>query len=91
MASVADLVHEEALRDLADRDAYEQGTSLATKGRVDVGTFGPLRVTAWVEGCEVELRTVGERLEWSCSCHAGAASLCAHAVAVAAETWRRAP
>jgi uncharacterized Zn finger protein len=91
MASVADLVHEDALRNLAERDAYEQGTSWADKGRVDVGTFGPLHVTGWVEGCEVELRSAGERLQWSCSCHAGAERLCAHAVAVAAETWRRAP
>ena len=92
MASVADLVHEEALRELAEAGAYDEGTNWAHQQRlIELAEFGPLRVTGWVHGCEVELRAIGDELAWSCTCPATGNRLCAHAVALAVETWRHAP
>jgi uncharacterized Zn finger protein len=92
MVSVADLVHEEALRELAEAGAYDEGTKWADQQRlIELAEFGPLRVTGWVHGCEVELRSTGDELAWSCSCPSAGTQLCAHVVALAIETWRRAP
>jgi len=94
MPSVADLVEEAALRRLADPETYARGVELAE--RVRMSAFGPLRVAASVEGgdepADVELSVGTAGLEWTCSTgDASAALICPHAVAVALETWRRAP
>jgi uncharacterized Zn finger protein len=95
MPSVADLVEEPALRRLTTSEAFREGMALADGGRVHLGIFGPLRVTAELDGgapCEVELRSAQAGLEWSCECDAGqVATLCSHAVATAIETWHRSP
>ncbi len=95
MPSVADLVEEPALRRLSTDEAYSDGIALADGGKVQLGAFGPLRVTAEVgdgDTCEVELRSAQTGLQWSCTCDAGDVdTLCSHAVATAMETWRRSP
>jgi uncharacterized Zn finger protein len=93
MASVADLVEESELRRLAGPGTLAEGRELAKGGKVHIWDFTPLSVGATVQDeHNVELRSTNEGLTWSCSCDAGALSeLCEHAVAVALETWRRAP
>ena len=95
MASVADLVEERPLRELAANEVLDAGTRLADTGAVRLSEFGPLGVKASVEedaeAYEVELRG-GESLHWSCMCPEGQrGSFCKHCVAVARETWRRSP
>jgi hypothetical protein len=94
MPSVADLVDEATLRQLADPETYARGVELAE--RVRMSAFAPLRVAATVEGGEtpaaVELIVGTSGLEWTCSTgDASPALICPHAVAVAVETWRRSP
>ena len=93
MPSVADLVEVAELRRLAWPEEYERGSQLAD--RVRVHAFSPLRVAATVDGSEpadVELTSAVEGLAWNCSIgDAPPAHPCAHAVAVAIVTWRRAP
>ena len=93
MQSVADLVEEPQLARLASSDALDAGRRLADSGAVHVDQFGPLTVTATVEGAhDVELRSGSEGLEWSCTCPPrNSRGLCEHAVAVAVETSRRSP
>lgn len=94
MPSVADLVEEPTLSNLASTQALGLGTELADTGKVRFGVFGPLHVTAVVDEDDehVELRSAGGKLEWSCTCPDGrVGTFCRHAVAVAVETWRRAP
>jgi uncharacterized Zn finger protein len=96
MPSVADLVGEQRLERLADPEALRQGTALAAQDRVHLEAFGPLRVTARVDdgdgGHQVELRSSGDGLQWSCTCPDGqGGAFCRHAVAAARVTWRRAP
>lgn len=84
MPSVADLVDDQALQSLAQRDVVERGLALADGGRVRLGVFGPLGVTATVEEeHEVELRSSGQGdLAWSCTCASGQTGVfCEHAVA----------
>jgi len=60
MASVAELVHEDALRRLAGPIGYRQGVDLAVSGCVQLVSFAPVRVTARVEDLvlqHVELRS----------------------------------
>jgi uncharacterized Zn finger protein len=94
MASVAELVDENALRRLAGPIGYRQGVDLAVSGCVQLASVGPGRVTARVEDLlfqHVELRSTGRGLSWSCTCREGEAqALCKHGVAVALETWQRA-
>lgn len=94
MPSVADLVEDVALRRLADAETYSRGVELAE--HVRMSAFGPLRVAATVETGDVpaavELSAGPSGLEWVCSAgDASAVLICAHAIAVALETWRRAP
>jgi uncharacterized Zn finger protein len=96
MASVADLVEDSALRHLASVQAYAEGQRDAEAGRVKLGAFGPLRVTADVtddEGVwQVVLRSGSEGLVWSCTCPDGRHyAFCRHCVAAAIVTWREAP
>jgi uncharacterized Zn finger protein len=93
MASVADLVEEPTLRRLAPPDVYTRGADCAARGRVRLGAFGPLRVSARVaDSHEVELRSTRDGLAWACTCPVGQrGGFCEHAVAAALETWRRSP
>ena len=92
MASVADLVPDEALRRLADPARYDEGVLLADHGAVELDEFGPLRVTASVGGERVTLEAGRGELAWSCSCRVGVeGAFCEHAVAAAVATWRTAP
>jgi uncharacterized Zn finger protein len=96
VASVADLVEEPVLRRLASAEAFEAGHAAADAGRVTLGEFGPLRVSAVVQDengrWDVQLRSGEEGLVWSCTCPDGRAYVfCRHCVAAAVETWRRAP
>jgi uncharacterized Zn finger protein len=95
MASVAELVHEDALRRLAGPTRYRQGVDLAVSGCVQLVSFAPVRVTARVEDLvfqHVELRSTTRGLSWSCTCHdEGSRALCKHSVAVAVETRQGSP
>ena len=94
MASVADLV-EDALRDQAGEYLVRAGEVLRGAGRVQLEEFGPLRVTASVEeggSRSVVLVARGGTIDVACDCGmASASGWCAHSVAVAIETWHRAP
>jgi uncharacterized Zn finger protein len=95
MASVADLVEPEALQARAGEYLQRAGEILRDHGRVEILEFGPLRVTATVEdgrARSVVLGSTAAGLEASCDCDQPSASgLCPHVVAVAIETWQRAP
>ena len=96
MASIADLVEEQAMKHLATQDAYAQGVNLAANGSVHFVKAGPVGVTARVEDTEfytVELlRTDDDKLSWSCTCQeAKNGTFCKHCVATGIETWRQAP
>ena len=67
MASVAELIHEDALRRLAGPIGYRQGVDLAASGCVQLVSLAPVRVTARVEDLvfqHVELRSTGRGLSW---------------------------
>jgi uncharacterized Zn finger protein len=94
MTSVADLVEEAELGKLATADELKRGSLLAEEGRVQLERFAPLSVTAVVEDgplFEVGLWVTDERLAWACTCPGGGRVFCAHAVAAARDTLRRAP
>jgi hypothetical protein len=97
VATVADLVDEDALAALVDDPAIVlAGDELADTGAVRLIEFGPLRVLAEVDDgggtAEVELAAIEGRLEWACDCSDGAEGrACRHLVAAARETWRKAP
>jgi uncharacterized Zn finger protein len=95
MASVAELIHEDALRRLAGPMGYRQGVDLAASGCVQLVSLAPVRVTARVEDLvfqHVELRSTGRALSWSCTClQGGSRALCKHSVAVAVETRQGSP
>jgi uncharacterized Zn finger protein len=95
MASVADLV-EPALRERAGEYLVRAGDVLRADGRVALVEFGPLRVTATVMddgvGHVTELTSTSAGLVVRCDCPGGiGGELCPHTVAVAIETWERAP
>lgn len=95
MASVADLVDPAALEERAGEYLQRAGAVLREHGHVRITEFGPMRVTATVEdgaSRSVALGSTPAGLEASCDCGTPAASgLCPHVVAVAIETWERAP
>lgn len=103
MPSVADLVEPDVVRRMVEPAAFARGEADADGGLVTLTTFGPLAVTAEVRASEadtpeaeavdtVTLRSTRRGLEWSCTCAEGRAGVfCRHAVAVALETWRKAP
>ena len=95
MASVADLVEPEALAERAGEYLQRAGVVLRASGHVRIVEFGPTRVTAQVEdgaARSVVLAAGGAGLDASCDCGQPSASgLCPHVVAVAIETWERAP
>jgi len=95
MASVADMVEPEALQARAGEYLQRAGEVLRDHGHVEILEFGPMRVTAAVtDGVSrsVVLGSTATGLDASCDCGAPAASgLCPHVVAVAIETWQRAP
>jgi uncharacterized Zn finger protein len=95
MASVADLVEPDALRERAGEYLLRAGQVLRDHGHVRIEAFAPLRVTAAVEDGgtrSVSLESTAAGLEATCDCGAPSANgLCPHVVAVALETWHRAP
>jgi uncharacterized Zn finger protein len=95
MASVADLVDPAGLAARAGEYLQRAGEVLRSSGQVRIVEFGPQRVTAAVEDGgtrSVVLEAQASGLHATCDCGAAAANgLCPHVVAVAAETWHRAP
>ena len=92
MDSVADLVNEPALAELADDETWFRVAASWLTVVCAAGELGPLAVRAEVEDGRVqtvESSSTRERLRWSCTCRA--AGLRVHAAAAAIETWRRAP
>jgi len=95
MASVADVVEPEAIAARAGEYLQRACEFLVAAGHVRIVEFGPTRVTAEVDDGatrSVVLAIAGSGLDASCDCGQPAASgLCPHVVAVAIETWQRAP
>jgi len=97
VASVADLVEESALRALAsDPSVWAGGEELAGTSAVRLASFEPLRVLAEVDDgggvAEVELASIDDALEWTCTCADGAEGRpCRHLVAAGLVTWESAP
>jgi uncharacterized Zn finger protein len=95
VASVADLVEPEALLERAGEYLQRAGEVLRASGHVRLVDFGPQRVTAAVEdgGARTVVLEVGPNgLVPTCNCGLPSANgLCPHVVAVAIETWDRAP
>lgn len=96
MASVADLVEPEVLRERAGEYLQRAGEVLSAAGAVQLMDVGPMRVTAEVQdGGErhtAELAATPDGLSIRCDCPGGGAhEFCPHTVATAIETWQRAP
>jgi uncharacterized Zn finger protein len=96
MASVADLVEPEVLREKAGEYLQRAGEVLRAAGQVQLVDFTPLRVRAAVadggERHEVELVAADGRLTIRCDCPmGGSGTFCPHSVAAAIETWYQAP
>ena len=94
MASVADLVEPDAIRERAGEYLARAGQVLRDGGHVRLDGFGPTRVTAEVadgDSRAVVLESTSVGLIASCGCGGTADALCPHVVAVAFETWERAP
>jgi uncharacterized Zn finger protein len=95
MPSVADLVEPDVLRQRAGEYLQRAGEVLREHGHVRIEAFGPIRVTAQVEDGgtrSVVLEAAGADLRATCDCGLPSADgLCPHIVAVAIETWERAP
>jgi uncharacterized Zn finger protein len=95
MASVADLVEPEALRERAGEYLHRAGEVLRESGRVRIVEFAPTRVTAEVDDGgtrSVALESIDGEFAATCDCGQPSANgLCPHVVAVAIETWHRAP
>jgi uncharacterized Zn finger protein len=96
MASVADLVEPEILRQRAGEYLERAGEVLRAAGGVVLLDFGPLRVTAQVddrgERHSTELAARPDGLSIHCDCPGGGdQQFCPHTVATAIETWHRAP
>ena len=96
MASVADLIEPEALRERAGEYLQRAGEVLRAAGAVQLMDFEPMRVTAQVQdGGErhvTELTANPDGLSIRCDCPGGGAhDFCPHTVATAIETWHRAP
>jgi uncharacterized Zn finger protein len=95
VASVADLVEREGLRERAGEYLERAGQVLREHDRVRLIEFGPTRVTAEVDddGTRlVVLESASGGLRSACDCGAQTTNgLCPHVVAAAIETWHRAP
>jgi uncharacterized Zn finger protein len=96
MASVADLVEPERLRERAGEYLQRAGEVLLAAGAVQLVDFEPMRVTAQVQdGGErhvAELSATTDGLAIRCDCPGGAGGgWCPHTVATAIETWHSAP
>ena len=93
MASVAELVEPEALRERAGEYLARAGEVIRTSGRVRLVELTATRVTAEVEDGPVRsvaLEAGPTGLAATCDCGAPSGNgLCPHVVAVARETWER--
>jgi uncharacterized Zn finger protein len=94
MVSVADLVEPGTLRERAGEYLERAGEVLRASGHVRIVEFGSLRVTGEVDDGStrhVALESTPAGLDATCDCGHPDDTLCPHAVAVAIETWNRAP
>ena len=96
MNSVSDLVSEDTLKELATPSDFRHGQEIADNNGVEFTEFTPLKVSAFVHDPSSQPRTVifestPAGLTWHCSCSSNKAHFCKHAVAVALETWKKAP
>jgi uncharacterized Zn finger protein len=95
MPSVADLVEPDAFRERAGEYLSRAGETLRAAGHVRIVEFGPVRVTGDVtDGARrtVTLASGPTGLATGCDCGTmNEDGLCPHVVAVAFETWERAP
>jgi uncharacterized Zn finger protein len=93
--SVADLVEPDAFRERAGEYLTRAGEVLRASGRVRIVELGPVRVAGEVEDGATRTVTLASGptgLATGCDCGAmNAVGLCPHVVAVAFETWERAP
>lgn len=90
MNSVADLVLEDAIRQLATPANFRHGQEIAETNGVTFTEFSPLRVAAHVSGPSTQprntlLESTEAGLHWQCSCSNNKALFCKHLVATALE------
>ncbi|HUS26054.1 MAG TPA: SWIM zinc finger family protein [Nevskiaceae bacterium] len=95
MQTVADLIDEVAVKQLATPSNFRLGQEIADNGGVTFTEFTPLKVAAHVAGpttgprnTVLEAAPVG--LQWNCTCNSKG-QFCKHVVATALETWRKSP
>jgi uncharacterized Zn finger protein len=95
VATLADLVAPDLLRERAGEYLHRAGEVLRDSSRVRIVEFGPTRVAAEVDdggARSVVLDSTTGELTATCDCGLPSANgLCPHIVAVAIETWLRAP
>jgi uncharacterized Zn finger protein len=95
VATLADLVAPDLLRERAGEYLYRAGEVLRDSNRVRIVEVGATRVTADVDDAgtrSVLLDATTGELTATCDCGLPSANgLCPHIVAVAIETWLRAP
>lgn len=95
MNSVADLVTEDAAKELATPSDFRLGQEIADNDGVEFTEFAPLKVSAFVNEPSSQSRTVilestPAGLDWHCTCSSNKALFCRHLVATALETWKKA-
>ena len=82
---LAELVHEEVLRERAAPGGWDAGLELKAQGLASLRVIAPNRVVALVwdgRAEEVEVWVTERGLAWHCSCGlSGATGFCGHAVA----------
>ena len=95
MASVADLVEPDVLRERACEYLQRAGVVLRESGGVRLVEFGPTGVLAVVDdgaARTVRLESVSGDIAITCDCGTPSwTGWCPHAVATAIETWERSP
>jgi uncharacterized Zn finger protein len=96
MQSVADLIAESAVRDLATQADFERGRHIADNGGVNITEFTPLKVSAFVTSasspvCTTLLESAPAGLTWHCTCSSNKALFCKHLVATALEVGAKSP
>jgi uncharacterized Zn finger protein len=95
MPSVADLVEPDAFRERAGEYLSRAGETLRAAGHVRIVEFGPVRIAGQVDDGPTRTVTLAAGptgLATGCDCGTmNEAGLCPHVVAVAFETWERAP
>lgn len=95
MNSVADLVEEDSIKELATPSDFRAGQEIADNGGVEFTELTPLKVSAFVNSPSSQLRTAilesaPSGLTWHCTCSSNRAVFCKHLVATAVETGKKA-